>query len=73
MRGGYYTDTQFNHILDVLILYKKCCPDIDVYLSEASIRSAVKHFQSTGMFDALQSNTTPPLPEPPSDTLSDTM
>jgi hypothetical protein len=66
MKGGYYTDAQFNHILEVLILYKKCCPEREVSLSEASIRSAVKHFQSTGMFEALSN-----LSEPDSDVTLD--
>ena len=59
MKGGYYTDAQFNHILEVLILYKKCCPEREVSLSESSIRSAVKHFQSTGMFEALSNLSEP--------------
>ena len=34
------TQEQFNHIIDVLILYNKLTPD-DVYLNESSIKAAV--------------------------------
>ena len=49
-----YTDQQFNQLLEILIQYKKCCPNKDVYLNESSIKEAVSYFMKTGIFqDAL--------------------
>lgn len=53
MKGQQYTDQQFSHILDVLILYKRTCPEKDVYLNDASIREAFDHFMKSGMFEGL--------------------
>lgn len=46
-------DVQFNHILEVLIYYKKCNPEIDVYLNEASIKESINYFIKSGMFEEL--------------------
>jgi hypothetical protein len=46
-----YTDEQFNHILEVLIYYKKCCPEKDVFLNEKSIKQAFDYFMKTGIFN----------------------
>jgi len=54
MKGRQYTDSQFSHVLDVLILYKRTCPTKDVYLSEASIQEAVAYFMKSGLFDGSQ-------------------
>jgi hypothetical protein len=53
MKIDRFTDVQFNHILDVLIYYKKCNPKIDVYLNESSIKEAINYFMKTGMFEGL--------------------
>ena len=53
MKGHRYTDQQFNHILDVLIQYKKCVPEKDVYLNETSIKEAFEYFMKTGIFERL--------------------
>jgi len=53
MKGHRYTDQQFNHILDVLIQYKKCVPDKDVYINETSIKEAFEYFIKTGIFERL--------------------
>lgn len=44
-------DVQFNHILEVLIYYKKCNPKIDVYLNESSIKESINYFIKSGMFE----------------------
>ena len=46
-----YTDQQFNHIIEVLIQYKKCCPTEDVYLNEKSIKKAFDYFMKIGIFN----------------------
>jgi len=46
-----YTDEQFNHIIEVLIQYKKCCPKEDVYLNEKSIKQAFEYFMKIGIFN----------------------
>ena len=46
-------DVQFNHILEVLIYYKKCNPEIDVYLNESSIKESINYFIKSGMFEEL--------------------
>jgi hypothetical protein len=51
MKVRQYTDQQFAHILEVLILYKRTCPDKDVYLNEVSIKAAFDHFLKSGMFE----------------------
>ena len=50
MKDKHYTDEQFNHILEVLIQYKKCVPHKEVSLSEASLKDAVEYFMKTGVF-----------------------
>jgi hypothetical protein len=51
MKERQYTDSQFAHILDVLILYKRTCPERDVYLKESSIQEAFAYFIKSGMFE----------------------
>ena len=46
-----YSDKQFNYILEVLIYYKKCCPQKDVFLSEKSLKNAIDYFQKSGIFE----------------------
>ena len=58
MKCRHYTDQQFNHILDVLIQYKKCVPEKDVYLNEASIKGAYEYFMKTGIFERLVGEST---------------
>ena len=53
MKVQQYTDQQFSHILDVLIQYKKCVPEKDVYLNETSIKGAFAYFMKTGIFERL--------------------
>ena len=53
MQVQQYTDQQFSHILDVLIQYKKCVPEKDVYLNETSIKEAFAYFMKTGIFERL--------------------
>ena len=53
MKVQQYTDKQFSHILDVLIQYKKCVPEKDVYLNETSIKEAFGYFMKTGIFERL--------------------
>jgi hypothetical protein len=47
----HYTDQQFNQLLEMLIQYKKCCPDRVVTLSEKSLKKATEYFMKTGIFD----------------------
>ena len=54
MKDQVYTDTQFNHILDILILYKQCNLETEVCLNESSIKEAIAYFQQTGLFESLQ-------------------
>ena len=51
MKGRPCSDSQFSHILDVLILYKRTCPTKEVTLSEASIQEAVGYFMKSGLFE----------------------
>jgi len=53
MKIDRFTDVQFNHILDVLIYYKKCNPKTDVYLNESSIKESINYFMKSGMFEGL--------------------
>ena len=39
---------QFEHIIELLILYKKVNPKIDVYLSEKSIKDAFNFINNSG-------------------------
>ena len=48
---GQYTQEQFTHIVDLLIQYKRCVPDKEVSLSEASLKDAVAYFTKFGFFE----------------------
>jgi len=56
MKIDRLNDVQFNHILEVLINYKRCNPDIDVYLNESSIKEALNYFVKNGLFESLTEN-----------------
>ena len=56
MKIDRLNDVQFNHILEVLIHYKRCNPDIDVYLNESSIKEALNYFVKNGLFESLTEN-----------------
>ena len=47
-----YTDQQFNQILNILVYYKKCCPEKEVYLTAKSLKKATEYFMSKGIFDS---------------------
>ena len=51
MRERHYTQEQFNNILDILIRYKRSCPDREVSLSETSLQEALIYFMKTGLFE----------------------
>ena len=51
MRERHYTQEQFNNILDILIRFKKSCPDREVSLSENSLKEALEYFMKTGLFE----------------------
>ena len=51
MRERYYTQEQFNNILDILIRYKRSCPDREVSLTETSLQEALVYFMKTGLFE----------------------
>mgnify|MGYP001346986422 CR=1 FL=1 len=42
------TQKQFEHIIDLLILYKQLNPTKDVYLSEKSIKESLFFMEKTG-------------------------
>ena len=42
------TQEQFNHIIDVLILFKQTNPKKTVYLSEKSVKEAFHFINTTG-------------------------
>ena len=46
-----YTQEQFNQLIEILIQFKKCCPDKTVTLSEKSLKEATEYFMKTGIFD----------------------
>ena len=52
MRERHYTQEQFNNILDILIRYKRSCPDREVPLSESSLQEALLYFMKTGLFES---------------------
>ena len=58
MKIDRLNDIQFNHILEVLIHYKRCNPNIDVYLNESSIKEALNYFVKNGLFESLTENIT---------------
>ena len=39
---------QFEHIINLLILYKQLNPNKDVYLSESSVKNAIQFMSTTG-------------------------
>ena len=43
-----FTQKQFEHIIDLLILYKQLNPTKNVYLSEKSIKDAIMFMDTTG-------------------------
>ena len=51
MKERHYTQEQFNNILDILIRFKKSCPDREVSLSENSLKEALEYFMKTGLFE----------------------
>ena len=51
-----YTDQQFNQLLEILIQYKKCCPDKEVSLSEKSLKQATEYFMKIGIFEKFSQN-----------------
>ena len=42
------TQEQFEHILDILILYKQVNPDKNVYLNEKCVKDAIHFMNTTG-------------------------
>ena len=54
MKIDKLSDVQFNHLLEVLIHYKKCNPDNDVYLNENSIKEAIQFFMKNGILEDFQ-------------------
>ena len=59
MRDRRYTDAQFNQILEILIMFKKCCPETSVSLTETSFLEATAYFQKSGVFESLLSTGDP--------------
>ena len=51
MKIDKLSDVQFNHILEVLIYFKKCNPKKDVYLNENSIKEALQFFMKNPIYD----------------------
>ena len=51
MKERHYNQEQFNNILEILIKYKRSCPDREVSLSEASLQEAILYFMKTGVFE----------------------
>ena len=48
------TQEQFEHILDILILYKQLHPNKNVYLNEKHIKDAIHFMNTTGQRFASQ-------------------
>jgi len=44
------TQGQFEQVLTLLIYYKKCCPDKDVFLTVRSFKEANDYFQKQKIF-----------------------
>ena len=44
------TQSQFEHVISLLIYYKKCCPEKNVYLTVESFKNATTYFQSQKIF-----------------------
>ncbi len=51
MRERHYTQAQFNQILEILIRYKRSCPEKTVYLSETSLQEALAYFMKSGILN----------------------
>jgi len=43
-----FDQKQFEHVLDVLILYKQTCPKKTVYINEISLKEAFAFMQTHG-------------------------
>ena len=54
MKIDKLSDVQFNHILEVLIHFKTCNPDKDVYLNENSIKEALQYFMKNEIFEDIK-------------------
>ena len=54
MKIDKLSDVQFNHILEVLIHFKTCNPDKDVYLNENSIKEALQYFMKNEIFEGIE-------------------
>ena len=54
MKIDKLSDVQFNHILEVLIYFKKCNHEKDVYLNENSIKEALQYFMKNEMFEDIK-------------------
>lgn len=54
MKIDKLSDVQFNHILEVLIYFKKCNPNKDVYLNENSIKEALQYFMKNELFEDIK-------------------
>ena len=48
------TQEQFEHILDILILYKQLHPNKDIYLNEKCVKDAIHFMNTTGQRFASQ-------------------
>ena len=48
------TQEQFEHILDILILYKQLHPDKNIYLNEKCVKDAIHFMNTTGQRFASQ-------------------
>ena len=44
------TQSQFEQVIEIIIYYKKCCPDEGVYLTVQSFKKATDYFQKHKMF-----------------------
>lgn len=44
------TQSQFEQVIEIIIYYKKCCPEEDVYLTVQSFKKATEYFQKHKMF-----------------------
>jgi len=52
MKDRRYTDAQFNQILEILIMFKKGCPETEVSLTETSYLEATVYFRKS-VFESL--------------------
>ena len=44
------TQSQFEQVIEIIIYYKKCCPDECVYLTVQSFKKATDYFQKHKIF-----------------------